>query len=378
MTRDVDVIVLGGGPAGCAAGLALAGGDPSLRVLVVEAGDYSQPRIGESIPPDTRALLAELELLDAFLAEGHEPCLGSASSWGDDALGYNDFLFNPQGNGWHLDRRRFDAFLAAAVDERGVELWTKTRFLEPVDCGNGEGPGRPVLRLKTADGEERDVRARFVIDATGCRCLYAHRRGGRRRRLDRLVCAAAFFELPEGSDFARLTLLEAVEYGWWYTALLPEGRIATALATSHELYKERRYDRPEVWLEALARTRHLACVLAACRPVPGSLGVTAAPSYLLEPLHGDDWLAVGDAASAYDPISSQGIYKALTDGLHGGRAVLAHLGGDRDALPAHAVRVAARFDEYTRQRAYFYDLERRFEDAPFWVERRGASEMDRA
>ena len=123
-----------------AAALTLAGQGVE-KVLVVESSAYEQPRIGESIPPDSRHLFAELGLLEAFLAEGHEPCLGSCSSWGADELGYNDFLFNPYGNGWHLDRRRFDAFLA---DARAGDFTRGNRFRDR---------GRGVCECYRADSD---------------------------------------------------------------------------------------------------------------------------------------------------------------------------------------------------------------------------------
>ena len=120
-SREYDVAILGGGPAGCATALALRQQGIS-RILVVESGFYQNIRVGESIPPDTRVLLEKLGIWSDFLKEEHEPCLGSCSSWGHDRLGYNDFLFNPHGNGWHLDRRRFDALLARKAEETGVTL----------------------------------------------------------------------------------------------------------------------------------------------------------------------------------------------------------------------------------------------------------------
>src|SRR5881394_2045937 len=54
------------------------------RALIVEAGRHEDARIGESVPPDTRRLLGELGVLDDFLAEAHEPSLGSCSSWGSE------------------------------------------------------------------------------------------------------------------------------------------------------------------------------------------------------------------------------------------------------------------------------------------------------
>jgi hypothetical protein len=99
--------------------------------------------LAKAFPPDIRTVLQQLGVWQAFLAQGHEPCLGSCSSWGTDTLGYNDFLFNPLGNGWHLDRRRFDAFLAQEAVKSGVALCMGTRF----DGCRRAGEGDLVLRL---------------------------------------------------------------------------------------------------------------------------------------------------------------------------------------------------------------------------------------
>ncbi|MDQ3742321.1 MAG: tryptophan 7-halogenase, partial [Actinomycetota bacterium] len=116
-----DVAIAGGGPAGCATAIALRGAGVE-RVLLAEASTGDGARVGESIPPDTRLVLDRLGVTARFEADGHEPCLGSCSAWGDAELGYNDFLFNPHGHGWHLDRRRFDASLAAEAKAAGAEV----------------------------------------------------------------------------------------------------------------------------------------------------------------------------------------------------------------------------------------------------------------
>lgn len=364
------VVILGGGPAGCATALSLlaAGVDP-VEVVLIEASRYERDRIGESIPPDCRRLFAKLGVLEAFLAQGHEPSHGSASSWGSDALGYNDFVFHPNGHGWHLDRRRFDAWLATEVQARGVELRTGLRFLDVIE----HGADGAVLALGDISGERDRIGASFVVDATGARSHYARRMGARRRDLDRLVSVSAFFRLPAGAEFPARTLLEAVEYGWWYAARLPDRRIAVALATSHASFKQHRFDQPRAWSEALVGTRHIIGPLAACEPEPGSLSVCTAPSFVLDRGYGDHWLAVGDAASAYDPISSQGIFEALGDGISAGRRIVECFAQYGDALAMHQHHVEQRFDEYARQRTYYYSQEQRWPDAPFWRERLAAS-----
>ncbi|HYR12538.1 MAG TPA: tryptophan 7-halogenase, partial [Longimicrobium sp.] len=68
-----DVVVAGGGPAGCAAALALRAHAPGLSVALVEASAYGGERIGETLPPHAAEVLEHLGVGDAFRAQGHHP-----------------------------------------------------------------------------------------------------------------------------------------------------------------------------------------------------------------------------------------------------------------------------------------------------------------
>jgi 2-polyprenyl-6-methoxyphenol hydroxylase-like FAD-dependent oxidoreductase len=82
---------------------------------------------------------------------------------------------------------------------------------------------------------------------------------------------------------------------------------------------------------------------------------------------------VGDAASCYDPICSQGIYKALQDGLQAADAIADSLStGDPSGLKRFAASVKARFAEYRANRDYLYGQERRWPLEPFWKRRLAA------
>ena len=365
---EYTVAIVGGGPAGCAAALALRLQGVE-RILIAEAGRFDGRRVGESIPPDTRVLLQKLGVWEDFLGQRHDPCLGSCSSWGDDELGYNDNLFNTMGNGWHLDRRRFDEFLAAKAREAGIEVRTGAVF-----SGSSPVPGGGFSLTLT--GCETPIRARFVIDATGLRARFARRMGAKRRFLDRLICVYGFFELPAGGMSSRLTLLEAVENGWWYAAKLPDGVLAAAVAGDPEYIRREALHNQTAWLKRLGETRHLARHLAECRLIEGSLLSAPAPSFALDHATGPGWLAVGDAASAYDPISSQGIYKALANGLHAADAIAAALDGDRQAFERYDTAITAGFDDFLLNRNYFYDIEQRWPDSPFWTNRRARVSLE--
>jgi flavin-dependent dehydrogenase len=97
--------------------------------------------------------------------------------------------------------------------------------------------------------------------------------------------------------------------------------------------------------------------------------VRAAGSGRLEPAAGDGWLAVGDAAAAFDPLASHGIGAALEGGLRAAAAIRARSDGDRAALAAYAEHTRRAHARYQRLWLDYYAQERRWPDAPFWRRR---------
>ena len=77
-----------------------------------------------------------------------------------------------------------------------------------------------------------------------------------------------------------------------------------------------------------------------------------------------------DAASAYDPVSAQGIVKALCDGEAAADAIAGFLAGAGEVpLLKYQDGVFARFTDYLRLRQHLYGLEQRWPHASFWQNR---------
>ncbi len=357
-------VVVGGGPAGSAAAIELRRNGVE-NVLIVESGNYNTTRVGESIPPDTLLLLDMLGLREQFLQEGHDTCYGSCSSWGTDELGYNDFLFNPHGNGWHLDRKRFDAFLATKAKEHGAELLTQTTCKSFAE----KDGARFVVQLEKKTGDTITIEANYLVDASGFRAAVAQSMGSKKLFLDRLICIYGFFDALD-STFSQLTMLEGVEYGWWYAARLPDGRLTAAIASDPEIIKANCLNERAGWVTMLNQTRHIANALSGSRLDPDSLQAWPAHSFLLDNPAGYRWLAVGDAASVFDPISSQGIHKGIGDGIRGAQAIAKHIAGEIQNFDEYASTIRTRFQNYLANRNYFYSIENRWPESAFWERRR--------
>lgn len=359
MLAHARVAIVGGGVAGTATALALANAG-QREVVVLEAARCPAPRVGETIPPDARRLLGRLEAGAAFDAERHAPCHGSASCWGRDELGYNDFILHPLGHGWHLDRARFDAWLSARAAAAGVarELGARVRSIR-------EDDGCWRLEL---DGQ-RQLRADIVVDATGTSAAIARQLGARRLQHDRFVYLACTLAPNGEAPASGQTWLEAVPEGWWYAAQLPDRTWTVAIATHPDEVRPRGLNESDGWQRALEATRHLHPRLGHLAPLQAPTPWVV-PSFLLGPPAGPRWLAVGDAAGALDPICARGIHKALEDGLRASAAIRATLAGDATAIATFARHTVLAFRGYLEQRAWLYAQEARWPERPFWQQRR--------
>lgn len=360
--RSVDVLIVGGGPAGATAALNLA---PMRTVAIVERNAEPSPRIGESLPAAARRLFRDMGLLESFLAEGHAPCYGNRSVWGDPHPQELDALRDPDGHGWHLDRVRFEKWLRDAAFARGAEILAPAT-LERIER-DGDG-----WRVEIAHGSNViEIRAAMIIDAAGRAAPVARRLGAQTRVDDRLACGWVYGR-DEGNGGRGLTFVEATENGWWYTAPMPHGRRVLAFHTDADLPAARVARDRDALLDRAKSTHELAALLDAAGFVAEeTAGFTAAHSATLEPCAGDGFLAAGDAALAFDPLSSQGLLNALFTGLAAAEAADAHLRGDADALHRYRETIAGIAAAYRQHLALWYGMEQRWPDAPFWKRRHG-------
>lgn len=362
---EFDVLVAGGGPAGAATALALARN--GHRVLLAERGGAADFTIGEALPPATRTVLRDLGIWEDFRAQGHLPCYGTRLVWGSALPHETDFVFDPNGHGWHLDRPGFDRFLRARATAAGAQVHEHTAVGR---CVRDERGWSVEL---CGPGSRFPARCRWLVDATGRSAGPARAAGARRYLADGLLCLFTRWrtaaQCPRADRDTR-TLVEAAPDGWWYTALLPSGERVVAYLTDPDL------------LDPGVRTGPgFAARLRDAAVVDGQLGAhgyrmltapRAAPArsaWLHVPV-GDRWLAVGDAALSCDPISAQGLLTALVGGVTAAAALSSALRtGEQAALLEYRSWLDRVRANYVVNLRSCYERERRWPDRPFWARR---------
>jgi flavin-dependent dehydrogenase len=350
---DVDAVILGGGPAGCACALALA--RRSRRVIVVErATTVPTPGRLETLAPSVQLPLRALGAWDAFQRAGFTPCWGIHSSWATVELDEQDFSFHPYGHAWTVDRSRFALFLQSAFREAEGRL-----LVGAISLGIVRNGARWRNRVQSGDGRTLEVDASVVVDATGRGAWAARTFGVRREIRDALVVLHGAHVAACGPS---VLTLEAAEDGWWFT-LPMEGRRFVAFVTDTEVLAGR--SAPEAFREFLLRTDVVSALVTGAIEVVR--GARAEMSRLIHP-GGSGWVAVGDAAIARDPLSGSGCLAAVRDGLAAAESIDAFLAGDDGALDRRAGLLSREWMRVLDARRDVYQLQRRHQSG-FWSRR---------
>ena len=122
-------------------------------------------------------------------------------------------------------------------------------------------------------------------------------------------------------------------------------------------------------MRALAGTEHIRALVTGAEPF-GSTRFEGAGSQMVVTDAAQRLICVGDAASSFDPVSGQGIVKALRSGVFASYALADHLErGDSDGLRRYGVFVKSEFAAYRKTLGDYYAQEQRWPDSAFWRRR---------
>lgn len=345
-----DVVIVGGGPAGAVAarGLSLSG----KQVILLDPSHATSQKIGESLPGAARPILNKLGLMPWIENAASVVNKGNLSSWGNERLTATDFIRDPYGCGWHLDRQHFEQNLRQAAVESGT-LLLKERLSAVSEDDQG-------IHIKAGNCA---ISAGWMINACG-RSQFISRQLGVIRQQDAPLFALYAWCESDAADTR--SVVEAAPCGWWYTAGLPDRKRVVVFFTLAQQAKMLSRDMKR-FISALKETKHIIKQSHWGSLSTTSLHVVEATAGYLTQAVNRRWIAVGDAAVSFDPLSSQGIYNAIYTGLRGAEAINAVLTHhDHSLLSQYNERIKLIRDAYRREVSEYYRLEQRWLKNRFW------------
>ncbi|NEW86505.1 MULTISPECIES: NAD(P)/FAD-dependent oxidoreductase [Rhodopseudomonas] len=354
------IAVIGAGVAALAATrtLVLAGRRPLLI-----APDRDVISRGETLSPAAAGLLDHLQWSDLLDDETSVMSEGRFSVWGDAKLRR---AAPGEGAGWHIDRAAFERRMRGKLQSDAIECSAIIVTMLAHHCDG------VVIEL----GDGRVVFADAAIDCSGRAALSSGTAAGR-RRTDRLVAVWRVLVLPDETEPAAATLVEAVALGWWYMAPLPSRRMMLGLFTDTDLLPPGATQDGARWTELAASTIAIAPRLrslgldeiAGCEPPQVAPAATVTASRLIE----GRILRAGDAAAALDPLGANGLATALWSGVAAAEAALTLADGERERADAYERDYLQGIAQHLFTQQAMYAAEARFADAPFWQRRRPAA-----
>jgi len=360
MNSTFDCIVVGGGPAGStvAALVARAG----FRTLLLEREKMPRFHAGESLVCESFWTLERLGVLEAIAAAGFpkKHSLQLIDHAGHALPPFYVHHRDPRdcSQTWQVVRSAFDEILWTNALAQGAIC----RDRAPVSAVVFDGRRAVGVRISNDQGDEKLLRGRVIVDATGQQSLLAGTLGLREEAPPpRKAAVWGYYEnarrdagIDEG---ATLILQSSTRKAWFWYVPLPDNVVSVGvvgdadrlLASPHKPespFEEELVHCPAV-LERLVDAR-LRCEFRVLKDF----------SYFARQASGDGWVLVGDALASLEPIFSSGVFLALKSGELAADAIVKVLQvGDTSAEPLGnwSDRFSQGLDRLRKLTAAFYN-----------------------
>ncbi|WP_198129234.1 NAD(P)/FAD-dependent oxidoreductase [Azospirillum argentinense] len=292
LPERVDVVVVGGGPAGAAAAIRCAG--HGLRCALIDRSEARESREppGETLHPGLEPLFAFLGVAKAVMgAAFRERPEGIAVSWPGTAPRFQQYGEDTRGvwRGFHVRRTVLHDILLNRATALGVPVLRPCRALAPILHGGRVGGVRTSLG---------DIAARLVFDAGGRGHWLGRALGVRPPKISPPLLSW-YGWVKRSDDDGRPPSLTADATGWTWTAPVAEGVLAWV-----RLDLDFRHRTPDWWPNDLIDGEPIGRSRAA--------DVTWRT---MEQHAGPGWYVIGDAGAVFDPASSHGVLRAIMSGL---------------------------------------------------------------
>ncbi len=323
-----DVAIIGAGPAGAVAAALLVKAGWSVEIF--ERTHFPRFSIGESLLPQAMEWLDEAGLLRDVIEAGFQHKNGAIFQWAgrQESFDFREKFSPGWGTTYQVRRDKFDDVLARGA----VRLGAQVHFGQTVTAMYPDDT-TPSLTVQDEAGVVREVRARFIVDASGFGRVLA-------RLLDletpvTVPPRMALFRhvrdhmLPEAYD--RNKILISINPRnpeiWYWMIPLADGLCSIGVVGQPAHLEVAGRDRNERLAELVTEAGLMGELLARAEPINDG-GEIVGYACRVKSLVGPGYALLGNAGEFLDPIFSSGVTIALKSSSLAAKAIDRHLRGE--------------------------------------------------
>ena len=307
----IDVVVIGGGPAGSTAATLLAQQGRTVRLY--ERAQHPRFHIGESLLPNNLPILERLGVLEAVRKIGvHKPAAEFICQSGQrQVFPFARALGRTPDHAFQVRRAEFDELLLRNSARHGVDV-REQHDVESVRLAPDPSTCHEI-GVRNADGEVESVRARYVLDATGRDAVLA--KANRWHQRDQRHASAAIFShfsgvtRRDGADEGNISVYW-FDGGWAWMIPLRDGSMSVGAVCGPDHLKRRRADNELFLRETIDSIPDAGRRMSEARCI-APVHVTGNYSYRSQVMSGPGFALIGDAFAFVDPVFSSGVYLAM-------------------------------------------------------------------
>ena len=381
-STETDVVVVGGGPCGSTVSTLVA--KQGYRVVQLEKERFPRYQIGESLLPSTvQGICRLLGVSDELEAAGFPLKRGGTFRWGANpepwtfAFGISPKFAGTASTAYQVERMKFDQILLENAKKHGVDV-REEHAVTDVIFEDGRACG---VKCTDDAGVRREIRARYVVDASGNTSRIHTKVGGKRQYSEFFRNIALFGYFTGGKRMPAPTqgniLAVAFNSGWFWYIPLSDELTSVGVVLHPDALKRIEGDRASALLELIAECPLIAEYLADAERVTsgpyGEVRVRKDYSYIQEKFWRPGLVLAGDAACFIDPVFSSGVHLATYSGLLAARSLNTALGAaDTDENTLFEEFELRYRQEYARFHDFlvaFYD-KHSDEESYFWKAKR--------
>lgn len=318
--KTCDVLIMGGGPAGAAAGALLA--EQGWHTVILEKDHHPRFHIGESLLPLSLPFLDQLGVREAVERIGLRKYAAEFHSIYHDkttTFEFGDALRRDYPYAYEVRRSEFDHVLLQNAAGKGAEVHEGWR----VDSAEVHGNGLQNISAMDESGERATWQARFYIDATGRDTFMADFLGIKERnpkhRSAALYAHFAGAERATGRKEGNICIYW-FDHGWFWLIPLKDGTMSVGAVCKPEYLKTREGSVEQFFHDTIALCPGVAARLAQAT-LASEVTATGNYSYQSRRMTGDNYLMAGDAYAFIDPVFSSGVHLALNSAFLAADAV---------------------------------------------------------